>query len=224
MRRSARRIGKATGGAGVSAILLAAGLSTRFGRPKQLAELEGAALVRRALDTLERSPVDEIVVVLGHRAPEVVKLVGEGNARVVINEDYRSGLASSIRAGLNAVSRGSDAVLICLADQPLVSRRLVASIVTRWRRTEADIVVSMSRGLISPPVLFSRKLYRELEGLRGDRGAKAIVERHPGFEKVRVRPETLLDVDTEQELILAREALERLAVRRPARARGDDGP
>jgi molybdenum cofactor cytidylyltransferase len=211
-------------GSRVSAILLAAGLSGRFGSPKQLAELEGAALVNRALDTLERSPVDEIIVVVGHSAPEVARIIAGAKAKVVVNREYRSGLASSIRAGLAAVSQESGAAIICLADQPLISPRLLARIVSRWRLTKAGIVVSSSQGQISPPVLFSRRLFHELEELRGDRGAKSVVERHPGFESVQVRSGALLDVDTEKELVQARAALRRRVVSKPARVRGDEGP
>jgi molybdenum cofactor cytidylyltransferase len=221
---AARRTERSNREPKVSAILLAAGLSTRFGSPKQLAELEGDALVRRALDMLERSPVDEVVVVLGHRASEVGKVVFGAKARVVFNEEYKSGMASSIRAGLAALGRDSRAVVICLADQPLVSPRLIGRIVSRWRSTGADVVASSSQGLVSPPVLFSRRLYHELAKLRGDRGAKVVIERHPDFETVPVRGGALLDIDSKEELLLAQDALRRLALRRPARARADDGP
>jgi molybdenum cofactor cytidylyltransferase len=224
LRGAARRTEKPDRGPKVSAILLAAGLSIRFGSPKQLAELEGAALVRRALDTLEKSPVDEVVVVVGHRAPEVGKMVVGAKARVVFNEEYKTGLASSVRAGLAALGRDSRAVVICLADQPLVSPRMIGRIVSRWRHTGADVVASSSQGLISPPVLFSRRLYHELADLKGDRGAKIVIERHPNFELVTVRPGALLDVDSEEQLVLAQEALKRRAVRKPARAQANGGP
>ena len=206
----------------VSAILLAAGLSRRFGRPKQLAELEGAALVRRALATLERAPVDEIVVVVGHRAADVAKAFPETEAKVVYNEDYREGIGSSLKRGLAELDGDSSAVLVCLADQPFVTPVLIARIVSRYRRTGADVVASYSNGHVSPPVLFSSGLYGEIAKLRSDRGARAIIDDHPGYEKVRARPSALLDVDTEDDLERAESILKLGAVRRGARARGGD--
>lgn len=207
---------------GVSAILLAAGLSRRFGKPKQLAELEGAALVRRALSTLESSPVDEVIVVAGHRANEVIGALEGSTVKVVFNERYRTGLASSITAGLAAIDPGSGAALICLADQPLVKSALIRRIVSRYRRTGSDVVASCSGGLVSPPVLFSRRVFGELERLRGDRGAKEVIEGHPGFEKVQVAPGILFDVDTQEDLERAEELLKRDRLRR-RRAQEEDG-
>jgi molybdenum cofactor cytidylyltransferase len=219
----AARKTRVTHGGRISAILLAAGISSRFGRPKQLAELEGAALVRRAVSTLERSPVDEIVVVIGHGAPEVARALEDARVTMVVNRDYRTGLASSIKAGLAALSPESGAVLVCLADQPLVTPRLVRKVVSRYRRTGADVVACTSQGLISPPVLFSARLYRELAKLQGDAGAKVIIERHPGYEKVSAKPGELLDVDTEDDLVRAGDALKHGPLRGATRSREGDG-
>ncbi|MDA4114911.1 MAG: nucleotidyltransferase family protein [Thaumarchaeota archaeon] len=212
------------GGDLVSAILLAAGLSSRFGKAKQLAELEGTALVSRAVATLERAPVGEIVVVVGHRAAEVTRKLEGTAARIVVNEDYGTGLGSSIRTGVGALSRESRAAVVCLADQPFVTADLIGQIVSRHRQTGADVVASFSEGLVTPPVLFSSRLYGEMAELRGDRGAKFIIEKHPGFEKVSVEPGLLLDVDTEEDLRRARSVLGDGVIRKGSRARGADGP
>lgn len=180
------------------------------------------ALVRRAQTTLELSQVDEIVVVVGHRAGLVAKELSGTSARVVVNEDYRSGLGTSLKSGVAALGSESRAVVVCLADQPFVTVRLIDRIVARYRRTGSDVVASASRGLISPPVLFSRRLYGELVELRGDRGAKSVIERHPGYEKVRVRSDVLLDVDTEEDLRRANAILSEGAVR-GRKGRGADG-
>ncbi len=108
----------------VAAILLAAGLSSRFGRTKQLADLEGTALVRRAIDALQRSPVDEIVVVVGHRGDDVAEEIRKTRSKVVFNENYVEGVGSSLRAGVAALSRDADAALVCLADQPFITPEL----------------------------------------------------------------------------------------------------
>jgi molybdenum cofactor cytidylyltransferase len=210
-------------GSRVAAILLAAGLSSRFGRSKQLADLEATALVRRAMDSLERSPVDEIVVVVGHRAADVTEKIRKTRSKIVFNENYEEGIGSSLRTGVAALSREASATLVCLADQPFVTPELLERIIARHRRTGADVVVSVSEGVITPPVLFARKLFGEIADLRGDRGAKSIIERHAGFERVRVRPEVLLDVDTEEDLGRAIKILRAGAVREE-RGRAAGGP
>ncbi|MGA2666141.1 MAG: nucleotidyltransferase family protein [Nitrososphaerales archaeon] len=211
----------------ISAVLLAAGRSSRFGSTKQLAVLGGETLLGRALATLRRSPVDEVIVVVGHRAEEVARTAP--GARVVLNEEYGTGLASSLRVGIGAVAPGAAAAVVCLADQPFVSPRLVSRIVARHRLTGADVVASCCRAasggaLVAPPVLFGRRLFAEVAGLTGDRGAKAVIEAHPGFERVAVGCEALLDVDETGDLEAARAILRRSAVSRTARARGAGGP
>ena len=203
----------------VSAVLLAAGLSSRFGRPKQLAELEGEALVRRAVWTLERSPVNEVIVVVGHRAADVVGAFGRTRAKIVYNERYKLGPGSSLKAGLSALSGESRALLVCLADQPFVTPRLIGTIVSRHVKTGADVVASFSDGHVSPPVIFSWRLYGEIANIPDGTGAKAIIENHPGFEKVGVKRGTLLDVDTEEDLEKARKTLSHDSVRKVTKAR-----
>jgi molybdenum cofactor cytidylyltransferase len=217
--------GGSPGGGLVSAILLAAGLSSRFGgRAKQLAELEGTTLVSRGVATLERSPVGEIVLVVGHRAAEVGRAVEGTSAKVVVNENYETGLGSSLKVGVGALSGESSAVVVCLADQPFVTSELIGRIVSRRRSTGADVVASFSGGLVTPPVLFSSRLYGEMAELRGDRGARFIIERHPGFEKIEVEPDVLLDVDTEEDLGRARAALEDGTVTTGKRAQEGGAP
>lgn len=191
----------------VSAILLAAGLSTRFGKTKQLADLDGTALVRRAYATLQRTLVGDIVIVVGYRASRVARELRGTSARVVVNKGYGSGIGSSLRVGVSALGNESRAVVVCLADQPFVTAGLIDRIITRHWRTGADVVASVSGDLVSPPVLFGRRLYGELAELSGDKGAKSLIMKHAGFEKVRVRPDILLDVDTEKDLEWARRIL-----------------
>ena len=211
---------KLAGGGLVSAVLLAAGLSRRFGRTKQLADLGGVALVKRAEATLARSSVGEVVVVVGHRSSQVVSALRGTSARVVVNEHYRTGLGSSLKTGILALSDESRTAVICLADQPFVTVELIDRIVSRHLETGAEVVASASGELISPPVLFSRSIFGELTCIPGDRGAKAIIERHPDYEKVRVKRGTLLDVDTEQDLERASRMLTPDAIRGRARPAG----
>ncbi len=191
----------------VSAIVLAAGLSSRFGRPKQLAMLEGKSLVRRAAEALVSAGLGEVIVVVGHRAAEVARELGGMDTRIVFNKNYRAGMGSSLKAGLAKVRPESRAVLVVLADQPFITTRLIRRILLVHRRTGSDVVASSSAGVVSPPVLFSSSLYGELAMIRDGAGARAVIEDHPGHQVVNVRARTLFDIDTESDLARARRAL-----------------
>src|SRR5215472_12813404 len=109
----------------ISAIVPAAGLSSRMGQNKLLMCFGGKSLIEHAVDTLRASEVDEIIVVLGHDAGRVrSRLEGHENQRhrvkFVHNPDYREGLSTSVRAGMGAVAKGTEAIMIYLADQPLI--------------------------------------------------------------------------------------------------------
>jgi len=200
----------------VSGLLLAAGTSSRFGGVKQLAELDGKALVERASKMLERSSVDEVVVVLGHAAPEVRNRLGDSRVRVVLNPEFKRGLSSSLKLGVRSLDGRSDAVVVCLADQPFVTSELVDRLIAKFSQTGADAIASVSGELVSPPVLLSRNLYGQVAELEGDKGAKAIVMGQEDFEKVEVEKETLLDIDTEAQLANAR----KMTPGEPSKAKG----
>lgn len=201
--------GKATTPRGPSAIVLAAGASSRFRGTKQLAELSGRTLVRRAIEAIPAAAVSETLVVVGFRAKEVGTTLG-GRARTVHNARFREGMGSSVRAGIEALAEGTPGALILLADQPFVTRALVKRVLSTFE-AKGGIVAAARGDLVAPPVVFSRSYFDELTALRGDRGAKAVIELHPGaLTRVEVRSDrTLLDIDTREDLEAARRLLER---------------
>lgn len=198
------------GGPHISAVLLAAGSSSRFGGVKQLALIDGkTTLVGRAVAMLKRSKVESIVVVLGNRSEEVRERMGKlgTGVRVMANEEFRSGLSSSLKAGLMASPEDSDAIVVALADQPLVTSELIDEIVSRYLETGCPVVTASSGDLVSPPVLLDRSLYGDLLALEGDVGARQIILKHAPFERVEVERDALLDVDTQADIQRAREKL-----------------
>jgi molybdenum cofactor cytidylyltransferase len=204
----------------VSGLLLAAGSSSRFGRVKQLEQLDGATLVERAVKTLCDSDVEEVVVVVGNAAAEVQRRVGERDVNFVLNPDFKTGLSSSLKVGIRSLDGKSEAVVVCLADQPFVTVELVDEVVARFRSSGADAVSAASGDLISPPMLISRKLYGQVAALKGDKGAKAIAMAQPSFVRVEVNKDILLDIDTEEEMSRAKELLARQVTKEKVRAEG----
>ena len=194
-----------------SALVLAAGPSSRFGGPKPLAELQGKPLIEWVLDAIPRAKVKETVVVLGRDAEVVAGAIGRRRGvRCVANRDYPEGMASSIRVGLSALARGTDGVLVLLADQPLVSRQLLLQLLSIFERaTTTVIVAASSHKTVAPPAIFSKEYVPELNALRGDRGARSVIQSHLDcLVRVEVAAEVIMDIDTPEDLALARASLQ----------------
>lgn len=181
----------------VSAVVLAAGASTRFGVPKQLLPFAGKTMIEHVLETVMATSVDEVVVVLGHAADQVMQHVPTA-CRIVVNEDWEMGISSSIRRGLDAIDRRAEAALFVLADQPLITVEALERILFAYYGTTKPIVASECCGKRGTPALFDRCLFRELQALRGDIGGRQVITRSPD-EVVPVEvqsPDILWDVDT----------------------------
>jgi len=159
-----------------AAIVLAAGRAQRFGECKQLARLDGKALLQHALEPLRKSKVDDVVVILGAHAEEIRREIRFDRERVLVNADYADGMSTSIQAGLRAID--ADAVLIVLGDQPFVSPRTIDLLIDTHQRTRAAFVIPTFDGRRGNPVLVDRSSFAELMNLRGDVGCRAIFADH----------------------------------------------
>lgn len=161
----------------VSGVILAAGSSTRLGRPKQLLKLDGEPVARIVVRNAIESQLDEVILVTGARSREVAAAVGELGQRNVHNPDYERGQSTSVRAGLAAVSPDADAVLFLLGDQPEIGSDVIDAVIAAFRRTGAPIVQPVYGSTPGNPVLFARALFPELVEVTGDMGARSIVKR-----------------------------------------------
>jgi molybdenum cofactor cytidylyltransferase len=188
----------------VAALVLAAGGSTRLGRPKMRLDLGGRTLLARAVAPHLEAGLAAVVVVLGPDAAAVLAdadLPRDARLRVVVHPGWAEGMASSLRAGL-AVADAHDGVLVALGDQPDVDAARVRAVVAAWDGV-APLVVPMADGRPVHPVLFARSLYGELRLLTGDVGARAVVERHRA-EAIALALPALPDVDTDEDYQAAR--------------------
>ena len=183
----------------IAGIVLAAGGSTRMGRPKMLLPAGGGTLLSAAVAPLLEAGLERVVVVLGDRAEEVrrgARLPADPRLVLVICTDWLDGMASSLKRGLEACA-GADAVVVALGDQPGVTAERVR-MVTAAFGPGRDLVVPVHRGIPAHPVLFGRSLFPELERLSGDVGAREVIRRHEG-EAVEIEVEVLPDIDTEED-------------------------
>jgi molybdenum cofactor cytidylyltransferase len=199
---------EAEGSRNVAAIVLAAGRSTRMGGPnKLLAEIDGRKLVRIAAEQALSSKASEVIVVTGHQF-ELVEQALEGlKVRLVRNPDFAGGLASSVKAGIAAVSDNADGALICLGDMPLIDAKLIDRLIEAFAPDRGNlIVVPTSEGRRGNPVLWSRRFFKELMTLEGDVGARHLVTKHAeAVAEVPVEGQgAFLDIDTPQALESAR--------------------
>lgn len=161
----------------IAAVILAAGSSSRMGRPKQTLRVEGVAMLQVVLDTVRRTKVDLVVVVVGAHESEVRKEVDFRGERVIVNKAYDEGMSASIRVGLSEVP-DAEAALIVLGDQPLLAPETIDALIQTYLRFRSPIVVPVHRGRRGNPVLFDRSLFKEVLKVTGDGGAKAVVRAH----------------------------------------------
>jgi molybdenum cofactor cytidylyltransferase len=196
------------GNRNVAAIVLAAGRSTRMGGPnKMLAELSGKKLVRIATEQALASKASEVIVVTGHQAELVEQALAGLKVKFVRNPDFAGGLASSVKAGIAAVSKQADGAMICLGDMPLIDAHLIDRLVEAFDPDRGNlIVVPVAEGRRGNPVLWSRRFFGELLTLDGDIGARHLIARHAeAVAEVPVDGESaFLDIDTPQALETAR--------------------
>lgn len=178
-----------------AAILLAAGASTRLGRPKQLLEIDGETLLRRFARALLACEPFELVVVLGHHAERIGAVLDGLPLRRVVAADHAEGMAAALRAGIAALDPRCDGALIALTDQPALDATHLLALRDAWRVAPLRAVASRYAGVTGVPALLPRAWFAELRALRGDTGARGLL-RARGDEVVAVDAPALgADID-----------------------------
>jgi molybdenum cofactor cytidylyltransferase len=194
----------------IPAVVLAAGKSTRMGRPKATLPLGPDTFLTRIVRTLYEAEVEDVVVVLGHEADAIAEsLMRTGlSPRFVINSLYETGQLSSIVAGLRAIDHpGVNAMLMTLVDAPFVSATTVRAVLERYRATHAPIVRPVQGARHGHPVLIDRSLFDALRAADPGAGAKPIVRAHATASGDLVVEDegAFLDIDTPDEYARAAE-------------------
>ncbi|HEX8863006.1 MAG TPA: nucleotidyltransferase family protein [Actinomycetes bacterium] len=162
----------------VVGLVLAAGRSTRMGRPKQLAELDGRPMLEHVLAALAAAPLDRVVVALGAHAATVLERVDLHGAEPLVVDGFEAGMGHVLARGVEALGE-PDALVVCLGDQPLVGPEVVAELVAAWRGGAGPVVSAAYGGRQGNPKLFDRTVLAELRGLGGDTGARELLAAHP---------------------------------------------
>lgn len=180
-------------------VILAAGTSSRLGSPKQLLSYKGKTLLRHAVDTALQTGCQSVFVVLGASIDLLRNEVKDKPVIVIENSGWQEGLASSIRCGMGNIASTilrPDCVIFMVCDQPYVNSSLLLSLLEKKQETGKPIVACCYNDKIGTPALFHKSFFPALMQLKGDAGAKKIIQEY-GNESVTVLfPEGIIDIDT----------------------------
>lgn len=157
------------------AILLAAGASRRLGHPKQLLEIDGEPLLRRAARALLATQPLDCVVVLGHEAGHMREALAGLPVREVLAADHEEGMSASLRAGIAALDARCEGALVALTDQPALQVDHLQALRQAWRAQPHCAVASAYAGVLGVPALLPRLWFADLAQLRGDVGARELL-------------------------------------------------
>jgi len=196
-------------------IILAAGASTRFGEPKQLLRLKDKCLLEWVLDAALKSELNRIVLVLGDAHQKILQAVGEKSQHskllVVINPQYEKGQSLSLHKGLSKVKADFPAVMFLLGDQPMLNAATINILLERFWTDDKDICVPIYRGKRKTPAIFSRRFYTQLMDIKGDTGARQLIDDNP--DRVLAvemdNPICFFDIDTQQDFESLKKQLEK---------------
>jgi molybdenum cofactor cytidylyltransferase len=180
-------------------VLLAAGESSRLGTPKQLLVYSGVTLLQHSIEVAQSSHADSVIVVLGANADAINDELNHATANVVINPEWKEGMASSIRFGLQTLVKLNpevEAVVFMVADQPFVTADLINDLMELNKKEQRCIVASEYGTTFGTPVLFTRRFFPELLELTGDVGAKSLVRKYMNEAAFVPFPKGDIDIDT----------------------------
>ncbi|MGB9434704.1 MAG: nucleotidyltransferase family protein [Candidatus Acidiferrum sp.] len=162
----------------LAAVILSGGASRRMGSPKALLPYQGRPFLEHLLGVTRHPKIGVRRVVLGAHAEPIAKAVALNPEEVVVNADWERGQLSSIQAALRSLPSGTDGILLCLVDHPLISQSLVDGLVNQFYATRAPVVLPVFEGRRGHPVIFSAVLYDELEHAPLEQGARSVVWAH----------------------------------------------
>lgn len=162
---------------GIAAVVLAAGASRRMGRNKLLLDLGGESVVRRAARIAAAAGMSPVILVTGHEREAVEAELRGSGCRTVYNAAHRDGQHTSVGAGIAAVAARCAAAVVMLADMPYVTARMLRELASRYRETDAPLVISRYGDTIAPPMLYDRRLFGELARM-DRRCGREVVRRH----------------------------------------------
>ena len=197
----------------VGAVILAAGGSSRLGKAKQLLEFRGETLIRRAVRAASEAGCDPVIVVVGEIGDEIRSELDIRDSRIssspapenlagtvmVENAEWRKGVGTSIRRGLEQLPRSVDAVVLLACDQPFVDASITGKLIAAWDGTGRPIAASSYANTLGIPALFDRSCFKDLLALPDDAGAKKLIANRGSNVATVTFEEGAVDIDTPED-------------------------
>lgn len=180
-------------------ILLAAGNSSRLGRPKQLLTYQGESLLQRAFKAALASSCGPVVLVLGSNSDQILKELSVETIHPVINDNWEEGLAASIRSGLNellVIEPKVTSAILMLCDQPFTNAKILNTLLETQKQSGKGIIACAYQDTWGTPALFSKTYFKELQNLLGKEGAKHLLYKYPHDLVTVPFPLGAVDIDT----------------------------
>jgi molybdenum cofactor cytidylyltransferase len=162
----------------IAGVVLAAGMSRRLGRPKQLLRLGDRTVIEHVVATALASTLDQVLVVVGAGADDVQRILADQSVRIIMNGRFAEGQGTSLAAGIHALGEDVDAAVILLGDQPGISPHVIDGVVAARRSSGASIVMAEYGDEPGHPVLLGREHFPALMALEGDYGGRDIIRKH----------------------------------------------
>jgi len=187
-----------SGATKIIGIVLAAGLSTRMGKVKPLLPWGDSMLLDKVIENASGSKLDGLRVVLGHEAETISGRIDFRDAEVIVNDDYQSGLSSSLRAGLRALPDDAGGAMFLLGDQPFVAHETIDLLITAFHRHCCALLIPTYRGTRGNPVVLHSSIFKMVERISGDVGARVLFDGlQDRIEEIEVADRgILIDIDT----------------------------
>jgi molybdenum cofactor cytidylyltransferase len=183
----------------VAAVILAAGRSSRLGRPKQLLTFHGETLIRRSVRAAAEGGCDPVIAVVGSLGDAIQRELRSTSTIVVENPEWQRGLGTSIRRGLQEIGDSIGAVVLLTCDQPLVDKALIAQLIGVHEKTRKQIVASSYANTLGVPALFDRSCFADLLALPDDSGAKTLLTSRPNDVAAVTFEQGAIDIDTPED-------------------------
>ncbi|MDB4539390.1 MAG: nucleotidyltransferase family protein [Saprospiraceae bacterium] len=183
----------------IAIIILAAGSSSRLGRPKQLLELNGKTLLQKSIETALNVSIN-VTVVLGANENLVRPTISGFPINIILNENWISGMSGSIQTGMSALKNNEfQAVLIMLCDQPFINASILKGMIEVFEKNKFPIVASEYEKKVGVPAIFDASFFQKLKMLKGQKGAKKLIMNNLDKTKSFMFENGKIDIDTEED-------------------------
>lgn len=166
----------------IAAVILASGMSKRFGGNKLLMPLGGQSIIEHVIDHAKLSMVDDIFLVYGHHETEFQRIAHDKKVNLIYNKNYHLGQSHAVKKAVETLKKQAEGILFLLGDQPFVTANTIDVLVDRFKEHPKGIIIPTYRGKRGNPVIFSRNFFREIKEIQGDKGPRDII--HKYYDKV----------------------------------------